>query len=102
MIGALGLAGAGVATADAPKTDPTLCSQTATATNSNSNTASLADIPDVDVDVTIAVFGDVTQTNVIQQICSTGEGSTNENAATVDSTQSSTVPDDLVSTAPKH
>lgn len=75
MIGSLSMAGAGAASADS-KADTgggsTQCTQEATASNS----ASLVNIPDV----IIAVFGNVSQTNVIQQICSNGEASINENS----------------------
>ncbi|MFD0267431.1 hypothetical protein ACFVGY_12660 [Streptomyces sp. NPDC127106] len=92
MIGSLGMAGVGAASADDSKngTDTTQCTQTATA--SNTNTPGLVDIPNVDVDVTIAVFGNITQTNVIQQICS-GDDSTNANSADLAVAQANTPTD---------
>ncbi|MEU2395732.1 hypothetical protein [Streptomyces sp. NPDC007369] len=97
MIGSLTLAGAAAASADdsKPGADAAQCTQTATATNAATNTAGLVEIPDVDVDVAIAVFGNITQTNVIQQICNNGDNNTGTNSADLDVTQANDVLESL-------
>ncbi|MFD7629745.1 hypothetical protein ACFV7Q_27600 [Streptomyces sp. NPDC059851] len=83
MVGSLTMSGAAIAFADDPKTETetTPCTQTATQTNAATD-----------------VLGNVAQTNVAQQICSTEDDGTNSNSAAVAVTQTNTFPDTLADT----
>ncbi|MFD0267463.1 hypothetical protein ACFVGY_12820 [Streptomyces sp. NPDC127106] len=81
MLGSLTMAGAATASADTPKADTETvpCTQTTTQTNTASEVA-----------------GNVAQTNVAQQICTTEGDGTNENSAAVNVTQTNTFPEDTL------
>ncbi|MFG2879130.1 hypothetical protein ACGFYU_29705 [Streptomyces sp. NPDC048337] len=93
MIGSLGMAGAGVASAAGSDTDGPAreCTQVAGAGNTSIDTV-------IPVNVAVAVFGTVTQTNVtqsnsaqsntIQEICVNGDNSSPVNAASLEVGQS--------------
>ncbi|MFC9293612.1 hypothetical protein ACFTWH_21565 [Streptomyces sp. NPDC057011] len=93
MIGSLGMAGAGVASAVGSDTDGAgrECTQAAAASNESTDII-------IPVNVAVAVFGNVTQSNVtqsneaqsnsIQQICINGDNSNAANVAGFDAQQS--------------